>query len=417
MVPEQNKIFQRIPVPNHEKAHNRLNTLDKSGFRPKMKAPMRVREDSIDSKSYAYDSLTVKATGYSKGNHIHIDTGESPFVSARYNRRRASCLTVDYSIEEDDREQDVFEDANKVSAPDFSSRRMSAPELPPISNRGKVSGFFKSALRTPRSTTSFFKTPRSSVNRFSIHSDSSIHGYTQGTEHSRTSSDSSQQSRGRVLSADTDRQTPVNRTIILEQTMKRENISASGHTMKLEALNNNKKGMVATPRSVNYKRTFSKTGSVQSGNNNIHPQHLGHHSNSEPHITTVKQMPRPVQQNGVKTAISRNKSIETKKNLKNAQNKKTISVEKKDPSGTVNGMRRYASTLGLNIKTPSPNENQDLNNEGESDSEDSDKGNRIIEWIIGTTEVAEPPEEAVIEYLDEPPQRDTAIRIVYEGDT
>lgn len=82
------------------------------------------------------------------------------------------------------------------------------------------------------------------------------------------------------------------------------------------------------------------------------------------------------------------------------------------------GMRRYASTNGLYVKDDKPNEEDGPDKEvcGDSDT-DSDKDQRVLNWIIGVTEVAEPPEEPTIEHVDEPPQRDTAIRIVYDGDS
>lgn len=80
------------------------------------------------------------------------------------------------------------------------SRRMTAPELPPITSNGKKTGLLSNGyLRSY----SFHKLPDSYYKkRNSIHSDSSLHRY-QINSHSRTSSSSSQKSRGRVLSAGT----------------------------------------------------------------------------------------------------------------------------------------------------------------------------------------------------------------------
>ena len=79
-------------------------------------------------------------------------------------------------------------------------------------------------------------------------------------------------------------------------------------------------------------------------------------------------------------------------------------------------MRKYSSTLGLNSNDKQSDESDVKKDTFDSDS-DTEKDSRVIEWIIGVNSVAEPPEEQVIEYADEPPQRDTAIRIVYDGDT
>lgn len=90
---------------------------------------------------------------------------------------------------------------------------MSAPELPPIVTNGKktgllVNGFsrsktFYSNNNAKNSNNNVLQDPRF-VKRNSVHSDSSLQRYRINTE-SRTSSSSSQASRGRVLSAGTDR--------------------------------------------------------------------------------------------------------------------------------------------------------------------------------------------------------------------
>jgi hypothetical protein len=100
---------------------------------------------------------------------------------------------------------------------------------------------------------------------------------------------------------------------------------------------------------------------------------------------------------------------DSRKNAKNSQNNKTTSQKFR-----LNGMRHYASSNVLNIRDERRNEDDETFVDSDSDGE---KDQRVIEWIIGVSDVAEPPEEQLIEHTDEPPQRDTAIRIVYEGDS
>lgn len=100
---------------------------------------------------------------------------------------------------------------------------------------------------------------------------------------------------------------------------------------------------------------------------------------------------------------------DSKKNAKNSQNNKITSQKYR-----VNGMRHYPSSNVLNIKDERRNEDDETYVDSDTDSE---KDQRVIDWIIGVNEVAEPPEEPLIEHTDEPPQRDTAIRIVYDGDS
>lgn len=125
-------------------------------------------------------------------------------------------------------------------------------------------------------------------------------------------------------------------------------------------------------------------------------------SRSDAHLTL------PTRNNNEVNSMRRNESDRSLTDLKNNNVK-----HKHKPC-----MRRYASTNGLYVKDDKRNDDDGLDKEGYADSDtDSDKDQRVLNWIIGVNDVAEPPEEPKIEHVDEPPQRDTAIRIVYDGDS
>ena len=170
-----------------------------------------------------------------------------------------------------------------------------------------------------------------------------------------------------------------------------------------------------------YKRSKSKI-SLNGYNSNLPTPRKIIHCNSETELNPQKLEALRKRSIGMKRTISDNRLADVnKRNVKNSQTdpssvKKDVSVKGKGSTNNINGMRRYSSTLGLNSNDKQSDESEQKKDTYNSDS-DTEKDSRVIEWIIGVTEVAEPPEEQVIDYLDEPPQRDTAIRIVYDGDT
>lgn len=129
-----------------------------------------------------------------------------------------------------------------------------------------------------------------------------------------------------------------------------------------------------------------------------------------PHSRSDALLTSRVRNGEINTSMRRNqsdRSLTDKNNAKNNQNSKITTQKLK------NGLR-YGSTNGLNIKEDKKIENEEDCNDSDSDSENNQ---RVINWLIGVGDVAEPPEEPLIEHVDEPPQRDTAIRIVYDGDS
>jgi len=186
-------------------------------------------------------------------------------------------------------------------------------------------------------------------------------------------------------------------------------------------------GMASSRDSVNgngHRRSRSKA-SLINNNNNINNNNFTtprkiKHVQSESHLyardTELSSNKRT--EPSLRRNISEKNFAETTRNLKNGQS--AINGHRKvTANGNLNGMRRFSSTLGLSSEGERKSEEGMVNgkdNDYDSDT-DSDKDQRVMDWIIGVNSVAEPPEEPDIEYVDEPPQRDTAIRIVYDGDS
>ena len=134
------------------------------------------------------------------------------------------------------------------------------------------------------------------------------------------------------------------------------------------------------------------------------------------HTTYNLQMRRNSSDNSF-TDSTKKYSKNVKNNNINNNNNNKIVPKNRTQVQNVNGLRKYSSTLGLDTKV---DVNSDVSNpetyEHYESDDDNDKSQRVLQWIIGVSD-AEPPEEPLIEHVDEPPQRDTAIRIVYDGDS
>lgn len=170
-----------------------------------------------------------------------------------------------------------------------------------------------------------------------------------------------------------------------------------------------------------YRRSKSKI-SVNGYNNNLTTPRRIVHSHSETQLNPQKMDTGKRHIVGIKRINSDNKIAElNKRNVRTSQSgvpnvKRDGFPNGKGSTSNLNGMRKYSSTLVLNSNDKQSDES-DIKKEVYDSDSDVEKDSRVIDWIIGVNEVAEPPEEQVIDYVDEPPQRDTAIRIVYEGDT
>lgn len=188
---------------------------------------MRRMDYNTKSKSSAFEVYSISS------DVIGSTYGTRQLVSAKYNNRRRF---VNFKIPEretlnsetDNSETNQFTDYNNDNSVGLNNdifgireddgddtagfvfagpRRMSAPELPPISGKSTL---VNNGYLTTKSNTFFSLKP----DRKSIHSDSSIQGYRLNSQ-SRTSSSSSQKSRGRVLSAGTAGRT-TKQTLIAE---------------------------------------------------------------------------------------------------------------------------------------------------------------------------------------------------------
>ena len=193
----------------------------------KMKQPAHMRTDDFtgNPESSAIQSHLIVSDYIEPSCRAGKGIKRNLFVSAKYNRRTSSN-SVTFSLPESDKiigkdfnagavnkkgiegYTTSDEENNETDFDFWASRRMSAPELPPIATNGKNAALINNGHLTSRSNTFHNYRFDSEVkkNRKSIHSDSSLQGYRFNSQ-SRTSSSSSQKSRGRVLSAGTDRLT------------------------------------------------------------------------------------------------------------------------------------------------------------------------------------------------------------------
>ncbi|XP_045180452.2 uncharacterized protein LOC123539765 [Mercenaria mercenaria] len=374
-----------------------------------MKRPSRMRlKDNLaimDSSAFEVFSVSSDSIDSPYGKRLS-NTG---LVSEKYNR------TVKFIIPEKDKLK--LKDINETklnnglkitqenaaeSNGDFSvlsRRRMSAPELPPIAHVGKTSTLVSNGFISQRSNTFHKLTLR--TGRKSIHSDSSVQGYRLNSQ-SRTSSSSSQKSKGRVLSAGTERRS-YKQIITADLTKTIQQISG----VKDESTVMRNGASTAVPHRCTSVTGLDRQKSKYSLKETVSTPRTLPKSRSEAQLTGRR---RSIDGNINLPRNGSDKSLtDSKKNAKNSQNNKVTSQKYR-----INGMRHYASSNALNIKDEKQNEGDETYVDSDTDSE---KDQRVIDWIIGVNDVAEPPEEPLIEHADEPPQRDTAIRIVYEGDS
>lgn len=310
------------------------------------------------------------------------------------NFRRRTSVTFDIgSIKESEYSDENSYYSKKNS--DIHLRRMSAPELPPIQDRARNSPI-------PAYHSSRYIRCRSS--KPSTTSDSSHRQRFTKSPFSQESSESGNSNGKRLANGYLQRSKTW---VPPEQTKTASTVS----TLKLESIE--KKGTMSTPRSVKNgfrTRLSSKDNSLSSGNNNtaqLKKTPLTH-CQSEPKISPLSDY----------TTNRQKTTLRQKSRTNNNMNNKVLSADKTDNliknkynSGTVNGMRRYSSTIQL---IPQKNYDEDDDDSGS----DSDKDHMIINWLIGVdNEDPEEVPEPEIEYPDEPPQTDTALHIVYGGDS
>lgn len=376
-----------------------------------MKRPSRMRKEK---NQFNMDSSAFEV--YS----ISSDSIESPYtkrlsnnglVSARYTRTVKFTIPEKNKLKLRDINENRFTNGLKSDANgnqenaeenierfyDLGRRRMSAPELPPIANTGKTSALISNGLVLPKSNT--FHRLNIRTGRKSIRSDSSINGYRLNSQ-SRTSSSSSQKSRGRVLSAGTDRQT--SKQLITADLSKNIQQPAVLREESTTMRNGASTGMSQRCPSVN---GLGRQKSKYSLKENASTSRPLPHSRSDAQLTA-----RTPRNNEIIANMRRNHSD---KSLTDSKHNAKNHLYSKIPTHKLKNGIRYGSTTALNMKDEKGNDDGDDN---DSDT-DSEKDQRVMKWILGVTDYADPPEEPLIEHVDEPPQRDTAIRIVYNGDS
>lgn len=309
------------------------------------------------------------------------------YRSANPSLRRSSAISYDIG---------TIHEGCPISV--YSSRRMSAPELPPI-----LDSRILTSNQSMGNGNEYYKT-RS--NQMSNNSDSSQKGlHIRRSPHSATSSSSSHRNHSANVHC-------RSKTWI---TPPEQTITASPEALKLDSIKNKNGVSVQTPRSnMNGYRTNrlpSRDKSNSSGNNNTRQtKNKFCHCASEPKIQPIENFmgnkPKPLmRRNGSDNKLvnkSRLISIEKTQNL----------TQGKYNSSNINGMRRYSSTVQLNNCVRNKNENEEFEDD-DTDSE-SGKDQMIIEWLIGVeNEEPEAPPDPLIDYAETPVQTDTAIHIVY----
>ncbi|KAL4217749.1 hypothetical protein ACF0H5_022489 [Mactra antiquata] len=279
-------------------------------------------------------------------------------------------------------------------------RRMSAPELPPISGKSTLvsNGY-------TRNNTFFLSKP----DRKSIHSDSSIQGYRLTTQ-SRTSSSSSQKSRGRVLSAGAGSRTSK-QTLTAELPKATNQSSLTAPKQATYSIMRNGASTAVAQRCPSSVISRAKT-KMSFKDMSSTPRTSISHSKSEAQINGRMRSSNSevnMRRNNSDRSLADSKILNKNNQNNNSTNKRNANI---------NGIRRYASTNALNNRDERRSDDDVVDKDPLYDSDtDSEKDQRVLEWVIGVAEIAEPPEEPLIEHTDEPPQRDTAIRIVYDGDS
>ena len=142
------------------------------------------------------------------------------------------------------------------------------------------------------------------------------------------------------------------------------------------------------------------------------------HANSEGHLNRgVLESGQTQKQTDPKRTVRR---ISSDKNLTDHKTTNGYIRNPPAPKNTlrsVNGVKKVMTSSKVSSKADEKKSDSGSLERLEDDSDsDCERDRRVKDWILGVTD-AEPPEEPEIDYVDEPPQRDTAIRIVYEGDS
>jgi len=350
------------------------------------------------------------------------------------SKRRNYSVTFDISSIEEDKEKNNDKIGKIVAS---SNRRMSAPELPPISARGKNSptqlilqGAINQRLNNINDNPYNHVTSarsNSNSNRYSYNhsnnSEGSMRGIIAKSPQSGVSSSSGGQSCGQHIGGNNKvvNGFHLNRGktwCVPDQTV--SGVASGSNNIKLEAINN-KRGMsiINTPRSTTkhgYRSRMSSKdySATSSGNNNSPPKKSLTHCKSDPKIVPIEEFSR------TKTFVKRNSDMK----LKSQSNQRLIGIDKmehltrnKTTAGNVNGLRRYSSTYVLDSQNKTHGSEDSKTDEFDDSDSDSSKDQFIIDWIIGLeSEEVEDPPEPDIEYLEHPPQTDTAVHIVYDDE-
>lgn len=279
---------------------------------------------------------------------------------------------------------------------------MSTYELPPILNEEPISGLINVKNCPSRSNTfhnyNFKNKCDQKIKRHSVHGDSSVQRYA-NIFASEALSAASLKSRARVLSAGTESRHYREATFTLADLTNGVNKDTEGRIRYLKM----KDGVRSTAATRNVAITEDKkTHFLPSSKSTMK------RSDSENKIVTGKKHVDK------KLPISISVGSLTSYCYANGVERSTVQYKN---VRTINGTKQLKLPAN-NYNTFGHGDNNDHHEQAtffNSDLE-SDQDQRVKEWINGVVD-AEPPEEPEIVQEDEPPQRDTAIRIIYDGDS
>ncbi|XP_046377042.1 uncharacterized protein LOC124149474 [Haliotis rufescens] len=366
---------------------------------------MRMRTMRADDSDHL-TSDSVEASTSRRGSvaSSRLPGGLSTGVNPK-SKRRGSAVTFDLPDDSDEEERTFRRSCGY--------RRMSAPELPPIVDRSDSRGNRTSSGSITERSNFYqrFKNGRLPRN----HSDSSIKGILTRSPNSQSSSSVNSIPSGQpgYLSSKTRSWCDTDKS--------------AGSTTKLGTLFERKPVSPTRESGSGYRSTSTDRG-LSKG----HYRLEGELNNNDEEIFPIERYEIDNKRAVLRRNYSENELTANNKRRNSQLSKNALSVGKMDnltKSTRKNGfntntLKRFNSTPAINKTYTSqayPDrvteelKNRQLQN-GEDSENETERLERIFEWLRGVQFDAEEPPEQVIDYSDDPPQTDTAVHIVYSED-
>ncbi|XP_046551645.1 uncharacterized protein LOC124261379 [Haliotis rubra] len=357
-----------------------------------------------DSDHLTSDSVEASTSRRGSLASSRLPGGLSTGVNPKANRR-GSAVTFDLPDDSDEEE-------GKCRRKSCAYRRMSAPELPPIADRSDSRGNRTSSGSITERSNFYqrFKNGRLPRN----HSDSSIKGILTCSPNSQSSS-----SVNSIPSAHPGYLSSKTRSWC-------DTDKSAGSTTKLGTLFERKPGSPKRESVSGYRSTSTDRGLTRS-----QYRMESELNNNEEEIFSIEKDNIDNKRALLRRNYSENELTTSNKRKSWQLTKNTLSVGKTDKltkpklkNGYNNTLKRFNSTPAINGTNTSQGypdrvseelKNRQLQN-GEDSENETERLERIFEWLRGVQFDAEEPPEQVIDYSDDPPQTDTAVHIVYGED-